>query len=119
MHASGLEGGDDPVSQECRVCNASVTTNSSHDDFLSFAARCCCGIKLTLCAANFLYNTILSIIGTRRRPKIVFKSKGTESDAGFGSNSDSEEAHQKMPNNESLNENPVYRLGHMYNHCRH
>ncbi|KAJ7261678.1 hypothetical protein C8J57DRAFT_1232523 [Mycena rebaudengoi] len=65
---------------------------------------------------DFLYNTILSIIGTPRPPEFAFKAHGIQS-SSLDWGSWSKRPTNKKPNSEAPKETPVYRLGKICDGC--
>ncbi|KAJ7764018.1 hypothetical protein DFH07DRAFT_1059220 [Mycena maculata] len=66
---------------------------------------------------DFLYNTILSVIGSPRPPEFAYTKNGIQSST-LDWGSWSKRPPKKKPNSESLNETPVYRLGKICDGCR-
>ncbi|KAJ6560596.1 hypothetical protein DFH09DRAFT_1483239 [Mycena vulgaris] len=67
---------------------------------------------------DFLYNTILSIIGSPRPPEFAYTKNGIQSST-LDWGSWSKRPSNKKPNSDSPNETPVYRLGKICDGCRH
>ncbi|KAF7351840.1 MYND-type domain-containing protein [Mycena venus] len=74
-------------------------------------------LLIVLAITDFLYNTILSIIGSPRPPEFTYTKDGLQSST-LDWGSWSKRLPNKKPNSESPNKTPVYRLGKICDGCR-